>query len=108
MSGEQPYLICYDITCPRRLGKVRRLLCRHGVPVQYSVFAASLTPSGLETVLAGLAALIEPSSDDVRVYSYRIGTFVDFLGRGYLPDGVLAGGMGIGSGAKPNGYAPDG
>jgi len=32
------YIICYDITCPRRLGKIHRLLKQSALPLQYSVF----------------------------------------------------------------------
>ena len=38
------WLVAYDIAHPRRLGRVFRLLQKHGVPVQYSVFSVDTTP----------------------------------------------------------------
>ena len=38
------YIICYDITCPRRLGRIHRVLKRLANPLQYSVFLFIGTP----------------------------------------------------------------
>ncbi len=32
------WLVCYDISDPRRLQRVHKTISRHGIPLQYSVF----------------------------------------------------------------------
>ena len=62
------YIICYDITDPRRLGRIHRALKKTALPVQYSVFLFSGTPEQLALCLARLEALMDPASDDIRAY----------------------------------------
>lgn len=62
------WLVCYDISDPRRLIRVHRCLKKEGVPVQYSVFMLHATRGGMARVLARLAAIIDPDGDDVRAY----------------------------------------
>lgn len=83
------YLICYDIADERRLTRVYRYLKGRGVHVQYSVFLCSLTWPELESVKADLAALIEDSADDVRVYPVPSGEAIEALGcPGLVPEGA--------------------
>ncbi|WP_442764109.1 CRISPR-associated endonuclease Cas2 [Malikia spinosa] len=62
------WLVCYDISDPRRLIRVHRCLKKEGVPVQYSVFMLHATRGCMARVLAKLDAIIEPDGDDVRAY----------------------------------------
>lgn len=63
-----PHLVCYDIACPRRLGRVHRYLKKRAIPLQYSVFLAQLNEHGRAELLAGLRVLIHAQYDDIRVY----------------------------------------
>ena len=62
------WMVCYDISDPKRLIRVHRCLKKEGVPVQYSVFMLHATQAGMNKVLAKLAAIIDPDGDDVRAY----------------------------------------
>ncbi len=85
----KPYMICYDITCPKRLGRLHRHLKKHAVPLQYSVFEAELTPSALNRLLREMEAIINARDDDVRVYPIQRNTPMATLGPAYLPDGLF-------------------
>jgi CRISPR-associated protein Cas2 len=62
------WMVCYDISDPRRLVRVHRYLKKEGVPVQYSVFMLKATQGGVGKVLARLKSIIDPDGDDVRAY----------------------------------------
>ena len=62
------YIICYDISDPRRLGRIHRHLQRQAYALQYSVFLFSGTPQALEQCLARLQHLMDPEHDDIRAY----------------------------------------
>ncbi|MDT8321337.1 MAG: CRISPR-associated endonuclease Cas2 [Xanthomonadales bacterium] len=62
------WLVTYDIADPRRLGRVARLLLKHGVRVQYSVFAVMARTAEIRELKTLLSTLIKPSEDDVRIY----------------------------------------
>lgn len=85
------HIICYDISCPRRLGRVHRLLKKHAVPLQYSVFYFHGTPRQLEHCLAQLQQLIDPRQDDLRAYPLPQRGLRVNLGRATLPEGVYLG-----------------
>lgn len=82
------YLICYDITCPRRLGRIHRYLKRCACPVQYSVFLFTGTAGQLERCLEELQRLMDTRSDDIRAYPLPERGLRLSLGRGTLPDGI--------------------
>lgn len=90
MSGRAgEWLVAYDIACPRRLGRVHRLLKGWGLPAQYSVFLLVATPQAIGALVGELAARIHPRQDDVRIW--RIDPrAVRSLGKPTLPRGVLA------------------
>ncbi len=62
------WLIAYDIACPRRWTRVYRLVREYGVRVQWSVFLVTETPFRKARFLSAAARLIDPASDDIRVY----------------------------------------
>jgi CRISPR-associated protein Cas2 len=83
------YLIAYDITDPPRLNRVARFLKKHAFRVQYSVFAAELSQKQLRRVLAGLEAIIDPRSDDVRAYPVPHECEVTLIGPQMFPEDIL-------------------
>ena len=67
-THKRHWLVCYDITCPRRLGKVHRLLSKQARLVQYSVYACFGSRHDMRRLATEIEALIDPGSDDVRIY----------------------------------------
>lgn len=89
LNQPQLYLVCYDITEPKRLARIHRFLREEGLPVQYSVFTAELAARDLGRLLAGLRQRIDPRSDDVRIYPLPARLERICLGLQYFPEDVL-------------------
>lgn len=91
MSFSEPraFLIAYDIADPGRLSRVHRYLKTVAADMQYSVFAAVVSPPELERILAELARRIDARQDDVRAYPVPRRSHAVALGRQHLPDGIF-------------------
>lgn len=78
------YLICYDIRCDERRGRVAALLEDHGTRVQYSVFECDLDQRTLLKVRRGLMRQMDQGTDSVRIYILcrRCEAGVDYFGTG--------------------------
>lgn len=61
------YLIAYDIRQDKRLRKVHRCLQGFGDALQYSVFAAILSPAEKARLIAALHPLIQHREDTVMI-----------------------------------------
>lgn len=83
------FLIAYDITCPRRLARMHRLLAKVAVPIEYSIFFAAGEMSWVIGVLSEAASLIDPRNDDLRCYPLPNRGLKTRLGRATLPQGVF-------------------
>jgi CRISPR-associated protein Cas2 len=88
LNETRTWLIAYDITCPKRLGRVHRYLKTVAVPVQYSVFAAEETAQGIRRIRAALEQEINPKTDDVRIYPLPKKLELHHYGRRALPEGL--------------------
>jgi len=88
INEKRPWLICYDIADPRRLGRVHRFLTTRSIPMQYSVFFAQVRSSELDSILAGLAGLIDEKEDDIRIYPLAAQNASNYLGNTILPSDV--------------------
>ena len=86
-------IICYDIACPRRLGKIHRYLKKHAHPLQYSVFLFSGSATQLDHCLQQLQRLMDPRHDDIRAYPLPQRGLRFTLGPSKLPAGVTLGGV---------------
>ncbi len=62
------YLIAYDITNERRLTKICRYLKGKGLHLQKSVFFCVLDFDEVQKIKAELATMIDPVTDDIRIY----------------------------------------
>jgi CRISPR-associated protein Cas2 len=62
------YVVAYDISDDRRRLRVFKTLKRYGTPVQESVFECHLTQGQLVEMRQAVAGLIEPHTDQVRIY----------------------------------------
>lgn len=83
------YLICYDITRPRRWRKVFNLLKGSGIHLQYSVFYCSFTWQELLEIKGKLKTMINPKYDDIRIYPLPSDKKILALGRGdKVPEGA--------------------
>ncbi len=83
------YIVCYDITDPRRLGRIHRLLKKRALAVQYSVFLFTGTEAQLERCLADLNRLMDPRHDDIRAYPLPERGLRLLVGPSTLPDGIF-------------------
>lgn len=85
MKPATAWRIAYDIADPRRLARVHRFLVERAVPVQYSVFWASLDRRALDAMLRGIAERIDPRADDVRFYPIPERPRIEWIGRPAIP-----------------------
>lgn len=81
-------IICYDICCPRRLGRIHRYLKRVACPLQYSVFLFTGTAPQLERCLARLSQIMDPREDDLRAYPLPERGYRMCFGKATLPEGI--------------------
>lgn len=86
MSGA--WLIGYDITNPRRLGRVHRAMVNRATPIEYSVFLFIGSERGVAECLAAVDTLIDPKTDDVRCYPLPSRGLQERIGRATLPEGI--------------------
>jgi len=90
MKRVADYLICYDISDSRRLRKLGRELEKIAIRIQYSVFyAPRVTQDGIFDIMDIVNEAIEPSEDDVRIYTvveeaFRLGQAIDLGDPGIL------------------------
>lgn len=81
-------LICYDIADPRRLQRIHRRIKRDGVAVQYSIFQCDLDDLHFARLVADLKCLVDPRSDDIRIYGPRQDAPVMWIGRPCHAEGI--------------------
>lgn len=86
-SSIRSWLIAYDISCPRRLARVHRLISAHALPVQYSIFLGRLSTNQVSELEARLSELIG-DEDDVRLYALGEQPWYRHLGSQPLPDAI--------------------
>ena len=82
------WLIAYDITCPKRLGRVHHYLKKIAIPVQYSIFIAEESGHRIRRIHDELAQLIDPKTDDVRIYPLPVDFLAERVGSCKLPEGL--------------------
>lgn len=87
------YIICYDISNPRRLGRVHRYLKKHAVALQYSVFLYTGDERKFDRCLEGAVALIDEKEDDLRAYPLPARGLKARIGRPALPEGIQWSGL---------------
>lgn len=59
------YLVCYDITSPKRLSKVAKYLERKGVRMQYSFFSCEVDSKDLAKIKKDMISLIDEEYDKI-------------------------------------------
>jgi len=88
MRSERAFVIGYDITDPRRLGRVHREMRKHATPIEYSIFVLVGSERAKDDCLAKTALLLKPEEDDVRCYPLPMRGFQGRIGRASLPEGI--------------------
>jgi len=83
------YLVCYDISDEKRLGRVFRFTKNYGLHIQYSVFLCKFTWQELQEFKSHLSNLIDKKNDDIRIYPLPSEIKSIVIGCGdRIPDGV--------------------
>lgn len=67
MAREMIFIFTYDVTCPKRRGRIARILEERGTRVQYSVFELRMTRKKAEILLDRLGH-IRDTTDSIRMY----------------------------------------
>ncbi|MGB4466882.1 MAG: CRISPR-associated endonuclease Cas2 [Azovibrio sp.] len=62
------YLVCYDISCPKRLYRVHRFLLGYKTGGQKSFFECWLSPAELSEVRRGLLQRMNPDEDRAHIF----------------------------------------
>jgi CRISPR-associated protein Cas2 len=80
------YIVCYDISDPKRLRRVHRTMRGFGDPLQYSVFRCVLSPAERILLLEALSGIIHHREDQVMLLHLgpadgRAGERIETLGR---------------------------
>jgi CRISPR-associated protein Cas2 len=89
LSAPRAWLITYDIADPKRLGRLHRLIVKHAVPVQYSVFYFEGSTGKMKTLMKEIEDRIDASKDDVRAYQLPDELVIDSIGRGNFASGTI-------------------
>ena len=89
MSANQLYLVSYDISNPRRLRHVARIMAGYGHRLQYSVFESRLNALRYEELKAVLHTELNHDEDQVLFValgpdSGKISLHIESLGRPYV------------------------
>lgn len=79
------FLVCYDVSCPRRLYRVHKYLLGYKVGGQKSFYECWLTPAELREVRETLAELIDPVEDRVHLFQLDPRMKSEGLGLATLP-----------------------
>src|SRR5216110_936328 len=69
MEAKQWYVICYDITEPKRWRKVYKKLNGYGRRLQYSIFRCRLTRRQIEKLRWELEGMLDASEDRLLILS---------------------------------------
>jgi CRISPR-associated protein Cas2 len=89
LNQARDWIIAYDISSPRRLARVHRHMVKHAIPLQKSVFMATMTVAQARKLRGELNALIDPKADDIRMYPLPANAEIIRLGRNDLKSAGL-------------------
>jgi len=89
------FIVCYDVSDPRRLRSVFQKMHGFGDPLQYSVFRCDLSTKEKFLMIDQLSGLIHHQEDRIMIIDTgpaegRARDAVEFLGRSIPPDGKRA------------------
>lgn len=82
------FVIGYDISDPKRLNRVYRLMLRHATAIEYSIFLLSGTELATRKCMQEALKIIKPNEDDIRCYPLPIRGWQVRVGQSPLPAGI--------------------
>lgn len=72
MKVRKNYLICYDITNPKRLAKLSRYVEKNAFRIQKSIYLfPNATSEELQSITQQIEDRIDKDEDDVRIYTIK-------------------------------------
>ncbi len=83
------YLLCYDISDTKRLGRIYRFVIKVAIPLQYSVFQLLVSNDELELIVGKLEEMIDKKEDDIRIYPLHTRNRTYLIGNSFFPEGVI-------------------
>jgi len=89
MSRNKTFLIAYDVADSKRLRKVFRIVSDYAIPVQFSVFEASLSTREFQALMEELSAVVDAQFDSIRCYKLSPGALCMALGQVRGGDAIL-------------------
>lgn len=89
MNQRRTHVIAYDMREPHRLVRVHRAMTGLGHALQYSVFAADLTPHEKADAMNVLRGIIDAKVDDVRIYPVPASAFGWWRGPVLSPSALM-------------------
>ena len=63
------FIVAYDITDPKRLKKVAKILEKVGVRIEYSLFFVKTTKEEMTETAINISNIIDHETDDIRIYT---------------------------------------
>jgi CRISPR-associated protein Cas2 len=73
------FLVCYDISCPKRLSKISKCLERVSIRIQKSIFFyPDVEFKSIKELIEKLNTLIKNDEDDIRIYKIDINKSFSF------------------------------
>ncbi|ETD67130.1 CRISPR-associated protein Cas2 [Pelistega indica] len=78
MANRSLFLIAYDITCPKRQAKVRRILQSVAIGYQKSLFECWLTEVELHHTLVEIESIISKAEND-KFHAFSLGEKIESL-----------------------------
>jgi CRISPR-associated protein Cas2 len=82
------WLIGYDISNPKRLSRIHRVMVNRATPIEYSVFLFHGSERALQECLDTVLGLMDGKTDDVRCYPLPERGVQERIGRATLPEGI--------------------
>lgn len=87
------WLIAYDIADTARLQRAHRILSKHALPLQNSVFLLMGNGEDYRQCVDELLPKLNPKQDDLRIYPLPKGGLLCALGGEGRPQGVFLAGI---------------
>lgn len=82
------FVIGYDITDPRRLGRIFRAMKKLAMPIEYSIFLLDGNERDARLCIDAMAHLMDERTDDVRCYPLPERGYQTRIGKAVLPEGI--------------------
>ena len=82
------FVLGYDITDPRRLGRIHRAMKKLAMPIEYSIFLLDGSERDAQRCVAAMEHLMDRRHDDVRCYPLPGYGYQKRLGKAVLPEGI--------------------